>query len=75
MLRLEHTLEKKPGFTGAQDENGHLSEMSTKKTTALLLDANRCKTYCSYNKKVTMCQGRYNKHYAFMCSTMQDPPK
>ncbi len=79
MVKMEHALEKRPGFTGSWDENNddwELVKNKYQKTHCATPGCQTCyRTFCSCNKKVTMCQGCYSDHYAFICGMKQDPPK
>ncbi len=79
MMKMEHALEKRLGFMGAWDENDDdwalVKSKYKQKHCATSGCQKCCRTFCSCNKKVTMRKGCYSDQYAFMCSTMHDPPK
>ncbi len=74
-LEVDHKLTKRPLNTRAWDDStgtwAIARDVYQKTNCATFGCRNRCRTYCSCNKKVSMCQTCYNFHFADMNSTMQ----
>ncbi|KAL7462772.1 hypothetical protein ACHAXS_004154 [Conticribra weissflogii] len=74
-VKMDHELTKRPLNTGAWDDSTGtwaVARDTYQKTNCATFGCrNRCRTYCSCNKKVSMCRTCYNFHFADMNSTMQ----